>query len=141
MAWPTAERSASGATTLTSPSFAIAAQRACRPAAVIPSSLVTRIRVSSSTRSDGQDDLAELLAGVEVGEGCLDVGEGISAVDDRLDALRDHRQNALELARITHRRSEQVGVLEEEARPEQGHLGTARRPTAHDPAAHPHRLQ
>jgi len=44
IAWPTAERSASGATTVTSPTRTSWSNSACSPGEVIPSSLVSRIR-------------------------------------------------------------------------------------------------
>src|SRR5215831_12063962 len=96
IAWPMADRSASGATTVTSPILVSASYSACRPGDVIPSSLVSRMRGAGSeaepefmdrsraaprcartmnpgSAGDSQRDLAELLGAVEVLERAHDL--------------------------------------------------------------------
>src|SRR5258708_1286856 len=87
MAWPTAERSASGATTVTEPRRLSESYSACRPGEVMPSSFVRRMRRVRLGNPKGH--LAELLGGVETLEGGHHLVERMGGVHHRANPAVD----------------------------------------------------
>src|ERR1051326_701069 len=63
-----------------------------------------------------QHYLAELLRFVQPLQSRIDVVQRVDAVDHGPHAAVDRLQDGLELARVAHRRPEQRGLLEEQAR-------------------------
>src|SRR5579884_190059 len=144
MAWPTAERSASGATTITRPRRFSSAERAWRPGEVMPSSLVTRMSAvvpsSPEARRPGsvghpEDDLAELVGMVEPLQRRPDLVQRVGRVHHRPQPPRHRPQHRLELPGRAHGGAEQVGLAEEQP----GHVDLGPDPgggaAEHDPAA------